>query len=66
MQLLAGLVVLTWRTAYREALRIFERGGSAKKVDAAFVALIEHGFSALETLTSSTGKRPPQRRAPAP
>ncbi|WP_437761122.1 TetR/AcrR family transcriptional regulator [Sorangium sp. So ce281] len=46
-RLVAGMVVLTWRTAYGEAIRVFERGGSAKKANAAFIALIDRGFAAL-------------------
>jgi AcrR family transcriptional regulator len=48
--LIAGMIVLTWRTAYGEALRVFEGGGSAKKANAAFLALIELGFAALREL----------------
>lgn len=46
-RLVAGMIVLTWRTAYAEAIRVFERGGSAKKANAAFVALIDRGFAAV-------------------
>ena len=46
-RLVAGMVVLTWRTAYGEAIRVFERGGSARKANAAFVALIDRGFAAV-------------------
>jgi AcrR family transcriptional regulator len=49
-RLVAGLIVLTWRTAYAEALRVIERGGSAKKANAAFVALIDHGFAAVHAI----------------
>jgi AcrR family transcriptional regulator len=55
-KLVAGMVVLTWRTAYAEAIRVFERGGSAKKVNAAFIALIDRGFAATKALTTSASK----------
>jgi hypothetical protein len=47
VRLLAGMVVVTWRTAYGEALRLFEGGGSAKKANEAFIALIGRGFAAV-------------------
>ncbi len=49
-RLTAGMVVLTWRTAYAEAIRVFEGGGSAKQENAAFIALIERGFAAIHGL----------------
>lgn len=49
-RLTAGLVVRTWRTAYDEAIRVVERGGSVKKAHAAFIALIEAGFAAVRGL----------------
>jgi len=49
-RLLAGMVILTWRTAFAEAFHVFERGGSAKKVSAAFLALIDRGFAALAAM----------------
>lgn len=49
-RLLAGMIVLTWRTAYGEAIRVFERVGSAKKATAAFLAVIERGFAAARGL----------------
>ena len=52
-RLVAGMVVLTWRTAYGEALRVFEGGGSAKKASAAFLALIDRGFAAVRASTVS-------------
>ncbi len=45
-RLVAGMIVLTWRTAYGEAIRVFERGGSVKKANAAFIGLIDRGFAA--------------------
>ena len=47
-KLIAGMIVLTWRTAYAEALRVFERGGSAKKANLAFIALIDRGFAGVQ------------------
>jgi hypothetical protein len=49
-RLAAGMFVLAWRTAYGEAIRVFERTGSAKKASAAFLALIDRGFAAARTL----------------
>jgi len=49
-RLMAGMIVLTLRTAREEAIRLMERGGSAKKANAAFLALMEQGLSAVETL----------------
>jgi len=49
-RLVAGVIVLTWRTAYDEAIRVFEHGGSAKKANATFIALIERGFAAARTI----------------
>jgi AcrR family transcriptional regulator len=54
-RLVAGMIVLTWRTAYGEALRVFEDGGSAKKANAAFSALIERGFAAAHGMAASLG-----------
>jgi AcrR family transcriptional regulator len=50
LRLVAGMVVLTWRTAYDDAIREFECRGSAKKANAAFLALTEHGFGAIREL----------------
>jgi AcrR family transcriptional regulator len=52
-RLVAGMIVLTWRTAYAEAMRAFERGGSAKKANAAFIALIDRGFAAVQALEAT-------------
>lgn len=54
-RLVAGMIVLTWRTAYSEAIRVFERGGSAKKANAAFIALIDRGFAAVRGVAASSG-----------
>lgn len=51
-RLVAGMVVVAWRTAFAEAIRAFERGESAKKVDATFMALIERGFAAVATASA--------------
>ena len=52
-RLVAGMLVLTWRTAYGEATRVFEHGGSQKKANAAFIALIERGFAAVRGMAAS-------------
>lgn len=57
-RLVAGMVVLAWRTAYAAAIRDFERGASAKKVSATFMDLIERGFAAALTTA-----RPPARKS---
>lgn len=57
-RLVAGMIVLTWRTAYSEAVLVFERGGSAKKANAAFLALIDRGFAAVHGMAASSGQRP--------
>ena len=69
-RLVAGLIVLTWRTAYGEAIRVLERGGSAKKANAAFIALIDCGFASAHKLAAaqagglsrSAASRPRTRR----
>jgi len=60
-RLVAGMIVLTWRTAYGEAIRVFERGGSAKKANAAFIALIDHGFAAVHGVAASSAGAPRAR-----
>jgi AcrR family transcriptional regulator len=45
-RLTAGMIVLTFRTAHSEAMRVFEHGGSAKKASATLRALIDRGFAA--------------------
>ena len=57
-RLTAGMIVLTWRTAWGEALRVFKRGGSVKKADAAFVALIDRGFAAVRAAGEAAGGHP--------
>lgn len=51
-RLMAGMIVLTVRTAREEAFRLVERGTSAKKANAAFLALMELGLSAVEKLAA--------------
>lgn len=51
-RLVAAMLVLTWRTAYAEAIGVLERGGSAKKANAAFLALIDRGFAAARYLAA--------------
>ena len=51
-RLVAGMLILTWRTAYSEALRALEQGASVKKANGAFVALIERGFVATRAMAS--------------
>lgn len=52
-RLVAGTLLLTWRTAYAEALRVFERGGSPKKTSATFIALVDRGFAAARSLKAN-------------
>ncbi|WP_437757612.1 TetR/AcrR family transcriptional regulator [Sorangium sp. So ce1389] len=59
-RLVAGMIVLTWRTAYGEAIRVFERGGSAKKANAAFIALIDRGFAAVHGMAASSSQPGPR------
>jgi AcrR family transcriptional regulator len=51
-RLIAGMIVVTWRTAYADAVRVFERGASAKKANAAFIALIDRGFAAVARMAA--------------
>ena len=53
-RLVAGMIILTWRTAFRDAMRVLENGGSAKKVNAAFLALIDRGFASARELAASS------------
>lgn len=45
-RLAAGMIVLTVRVAREEGVRVFTRGGSAKKANAAFVQLMDRGLVA--------------------
>jgi len=56
-RLVAGMVVLTWRTAYSEAIRVFDGGGSAKKVSTTFIQLIDRGFAAVRVLAAQPGEK---------
>jgi len=49
-RLVAGMLVVSWRAAYAEALRVFEHDRSVKKADAAFAALLERGLVAVRAL----------------
>lgn len=51
-RLAAGMIVLALRTAREEAVRLMERGESAKKANAAFRALMERGLAAVEALAA--------------
>ncbi len=57
-RLMAGMIVLMVRTAREEAIRVFERGGSAKKANAAFIALIDRGFVAVHGVAASSSQGP--------
>lgn len=52
-RLAAGMIVLTVHTARQEALQVFERGNSAKKASAAFFALIDQGFEAIQGMAAT-------------
>ena len=52
-RLAAGMIVTTVHTARQEALRTFEREGSAKKANAAVFALIDQGLAAIASLPLS-------------
>jgi AcrR family transcriptional regulator len=49
-RLMAGMIVLTVRMAREEAVRVLERGGSAKKANATLLALIDRGFTAVHEM----------------
>jgi AcrR family transcriptional regulator len=53
-RLMAGIIALTVRTAREEAIRVLERGGSAKKANAAFLVLMDHGLDAASTYVEMT------------
>ncbi|WP_223643636.1 TetR/AcrR family transcriptional regulator [Corallococcus sp. EGB] len=52
-RLAAGMIVLTVRTARQEAVRVFERGGSAKKANDVFFALIDQGLAAVQGMAAT-------------
>jgi len=62
-RLMAGMIVLTLRAAREEAMRVLEGGGSVKKANAAFLALIERGFAAVEGMAAADSLPPPRRGA---
>lgn len=53
-RLMAGMIVLTVYTALKEAVRVLEPGGSAKKANAALFALMDRGLDAVEEMTRKT------------
>jgi AcrR family transcriptional regulator len=53
-RLMAGMIVLSVRTAREEAIRVLERGGSAKKANAELLVLMERGFAAVEQMAEPT------------
>ena len=55
-RLTAGMVVLTVYTARAEAIRVAERGASPKKANAAFLALMASGLSAIERIADQNGE----------
>jgi AcrR family transcriptional regulator len=58
-RLAAGLIVLTLRTARQDAIALLVRGASAKKANAAFLALMEHGLAAAGQLATTSHGLPP-------
>ena len=56
-RLVAGMIVVTWRTAYTEAMRAFQQGSSVKKANLAFVELIERGFVAVQAAAARGSRR---------
>lgn len=57
-RLMAGMIVLTVRTAREEALRQMHTHASAKKANAAFLQLMDQGLSILEQLREIKPKTP--------
>ena len=55
--LVASLIVVTVRTARAEAIRLLGRGVSAKKANAALLALVERGFTAAHQLAAGSSER---------
>jgi len=51
-RLMAGIIVLTVRTARQEAIRLLDRGASAKRANATFLGLMARGLSAAEQLST--------------
>ena len=62
VRLAAGIIVMTVRTAREESVRLMQRGASAKKANAALLALIEQGLSVAEPLLTAAAHAAPTRR----
>ena len=62
-RLMASMIVLTVRIAREDAVRVLERGGSAKKANAAFFALIDRGFAAVDEVARTAKRMPKASRA---
>lgn len=60
VRLAAGVVVLALRTAREESLRVLRRGDSAKKANAALLAVVLQGLAAAEQVLAA---EPPGARA---
>lgn len=52
-RLAASVLVLTVRASRQEAVRLFDRGSSAKRANEAFLALLDQGFSAVDGVLRS-------------
>lgn len=52
-RLMASMVVAMNRTALEEAFGVLERGGSAKKANVAFLALLDRGFIAIREMAQA-------------
>jgi AcrR family transcriptional regulator len=52
-RLSGATIVLTVRLAREEAIQVIERGGSTKKANATFRALMERGFAAVEAMAAT-------------
>jgi AcrR family transcriptional regulator len=63
-RLLAGMIVLTVRSARGEGVSVLERGGTAKKANAALLALIERGLAAVQAIAAGKSAEPPRPRRP--
>lgn len=65
-RLAAGMIVLTVRTARQEAVRVFDRGGSAKKANAVFFSLLDQGFAAVQRMLATGADAKPERGVSSP
>jgi len=52
-RLLAGMIALTMRMAREEAVRVLERGGTAKKANGSLIALIDCGLAAVQAIAGA-------------